>query len=141
MAYKLKTKVNDSSVNEFLDKVENDQRREDSYCVLDLMREVTSCEPKMWGTAIIGFDEYTYKYASGHTGEWMAVGFSPRKQNLSIYIMSGFKKQDGLMKKLGKFKTGKSCLYVNKLEDIDLNILKELILHSVEYVKLGSVEE
>jgi len=139
MAYELKTKVNDASVNEFFDKVENDQRREDCYRVLDIMREVTGCEPKMWGKAIIGFDLYTYKYASGHSGEWMATGFSPRKQNLTIYIMSGFVDHPELMDKLGKFKVSKSCLYVKKLEDVDEKVLRKLIKRSVEYVKKGKV--
>ncbi len=101
MAYELKTKVNDASVSEFLDKVHNDQKHEDSYRILDIMREVTGCEPKMWGSAIVGFDTYTYKYASGHSGEWLATGFSPRKQNISLYIMSGFEGHSELMDQLG----------------------------------------
>ena len=122
MAYELKTKVNDASVTAFLDQV-----------------EVTGCEPKMWGKAIIGFDTYTYKYASGRSGDWMATGFSPRKQNISLYIMSGFQDHPELMGQLGKFKTGKSCLYVNKLEDIDEKILAKLIKISVDFVKKGKI--
>lgn len=139
MAYELKTKVNDASVSAFLNKVENDQKREDSFKILDIMREVTGCEPKMWGTSIIGFDTYTYKYASGQTGDWMAVGFSPRKQKISLYIMSGFKDHPELMEQLGKFKTGKSCLYVNKLSDIDEKVLRKLIKVSVDFVKSGKI--
>lgn len=139
MAYELKTKVNDASVSEFLDKVENDKKRADSYRILDIMREVTGCEPKMWGASIIGFDKYTYKYASGQTGDWMATGFSPRKQNISLYIMSGFVDHPDLMEKLGKFKTGKSCLYVNKLDDIDEKVLSKLIKISVDFVKKGKI--
>lgn len=140
MPYELKTKLNDASVTAFLDKVEKDQKREDSYRILDMMQEITGCEPKMWGASIIGFDQYAYKYASGHSGEWMAVGFSPRKQNISLYIMSGFKKHSELMEKLGKFKTGKSCLYINKLADVDEAILRELIKLSVQFVKEGSID-
>ncbi len=139
MAYELKTKVNDASVSEFLDKVDNDQKREESYRILDIMREVTGCEPKMWGSSIVGFDKYTYKYASGHSGEWLATGFSPRKQNISLYIMSGFEGHSELMDQLGKFKTGKSCLYVNKLADIDEKVLRNLIKISVEFVKKGKI--
>ena len=89
----------------------------------------------MWGDSIIGFGSYRYKYASGREGEWCLTAFSPRKQNLTIYIMTGFDKYDGLMKKLGKHKTGKSCLYIKKLDDIDTEVLKELITQSVEAMK------
>ena len=99
------------------------------------MQEVTGKEPKMWGDSIIGFDSYHYKYASGREGDWPIAGFSPRKQALSIYIMAGFKKYDELMQKLGKYKTGKSCLYVKKLEDVDREVLKKLIQESVEYMR------
>ncbi len=98
------------------------------------MREVTGEEPKMWGTNIIGFGTYHFKYASGQEGEFMASSFSPRKAKHSIYIMSGFSNYPNLMEKLGKFKTGKSCLYVNKLSDIDLSILRILIKESVNYI-------
>ena len=127
-----KTKKNSASVESFLKSVENEKRREDSFVVLDLMKEVTGEEPTMWGTSIVGFGTYHYKYASGHEGDWMNVGFSPRKRNLTLYIMDGFSSYDSLLDKLGKYSTGKSCLYINKLEDVDQVVLKELVRQSVE---------
>ncbi len=130
----LKTKKNIASVTKFLNSVTNEKKRADSFTVLGLMQEVTGEEPVMWGTSIVGFGSYHYKYASGREGDWALTGFSPRKQNLTLYIMPGFDKYDALMKKLGKYKTGKSCLYINKLEDIDIKILKRLIKLSVEHM-------
>jgi hypothetical protein len=127
MAYELKTKVNDASVKAFLDKVDNDQRREDALQLLDIFGKVTKEEPKMWGSSIIGYGTYTYKYASGQTGDWMITGFSPRKASLSLYIMSGFDGIQDLLAKLGKHKIGKGCLYINKLEDVDIKVLEKLI--------------
>ena len=98
------------------------------------MREVTGFEPMMWGDSIVGYGSYRYKYASGRTGEWPLVGFSPRKQNLTLYIMSGFTRYDSLVEKLGKYKTGKSCLYIKKLEDVDRPTLEELVRQPVEYM-------
>ena len=123
----LKTKKNEASVTKFLDGVKGEKKRQDSYTILKLMQKITKAEPKMWGTSIIGFGSYHYKYASGREGDWFVTGFSPRKQNLTLYIMSGISKYTDLLKKLGKFKTGKSCLYINKIEDIEIKILKELI--------------
>ena len=131
----LKTQKNDSSVSEFLDKVNNAKRRADSYVVLELMKKITNSEPSMWGPSIIGFGHYHYKYASGRENDWFLTGFSPRKQSLTLYIMSGFKKYDEILSRLGKYKTGKSCLYINKLEDIDKKVLDELIASSVEFLK------
>lgn len=131
----LKTKPNDQNVDEFLKKVENPNKRDDCYEILNLMEEVTQEEPIMWGDSIVGFGSYHYKYASGREGDWLLTGFSPRKQNLTLYIMSGFEKYEALLKKLGKFKTGKSCLYINKLKDIDIAILKDLVTESVNYMK------
>lgn len=99
-----------------------------------LMGEITGEKPKMWGTAIVGFGNYHYKYASGREGDFLITGFSPRKQALTLYIMAGFSSYDSLMKKLGKYKTGKSCLYIKKLEDIDMKVLKQLISRSVKYM-------
>ena len=130
----LKTKRNDQSVEDFLNSVEDKKKREDSFTILKLMKEVTGTEPHMWGGSIVGFGSYHYKYESGREGDWFLTGFSPRKQNLTLYIMSGFRRYDELMKKLGKYKTGKSCLYIKKLEDIDINILKELVAQSVDHV-------
>ena len=131
----LKTKVNEASVNKFLNSVADKQKREDSYVILELMKKITKCEPKMWGSSIVGFGSYHYKYESGREGDICLIGFSPRKQNLTLYIMSGFSKYANLMKKLGKYKTGKACLYINKLDDIDIKVLKELINESVKTLK------
>lgn len=130
-----KTKRNNSSVTDFLNKVENQKRREDSFVVMQIMEEITGEKPEMWGPSIIGFGTYTYKYKSGREGDWMLTGFSPRKQSLTLYIMSGFENYDSILSNLGKYKTGKSCLYVNRLEDIDLEVLRALISASVEFMK------
>ncbi|MHA2393786.1 MAG: DUF1801 domain-containing protein [Promethearchaeota archaeon] len=130
-----KTKPTDQNVDEFLKKVENPSKREDSYGILNLMKKITQEEPVMWGNSIVGFGSYHYKYASGREGDWPLTGFSPRKQNLTVYIMSGFEKYEELLSKLGKYKTGKSCLYINKLKDINIKSLKELIDESVKYLK------
>ncbi len=128
----LKTQKTDDSVVDFLNSVEHDKRRSDAFKVLELMKEVTGEEPKMWGSSIIGFGDYHYKYESGREGDWFVAGFSPRKQSLTLYLNYGFDEYDKLMSKLGKYKTGKACLYVNKLEDIDLSVLKELVKKSTE---------
>jgi len=130
-----KTQKTDASVEGFLNAVENERRRADSFALLELMREVTGEEPAMWGTSIVGFGTYRYQYASGREGEWMQVGFSPRKRNLTLYIMPGFDGYQSLLEKLGKYRTGKSCLYINKLDDVDLPTLRELIRQSVVHVK------
>ena len=131
----LKTKPTDKSVTEFLKNVENTKRKEDSFKILKIMQEVSQEEPVMWGDSIVGFGSYHYKYASGREVDWLQIGFSPRKQSLTIYIMDGFEKYGGLLSKLGKYKTGKSCLYINKLEDISFPVLKELMSESLKYVK------
>jgi len=128
----LKTKANKASVLEFLNAVDNEQRRKDALTMLELMRDLTGYDAVMWGSSIVGFGSYHYKYASGREGDWLLTGFSPRKNDLTIYIMNGFSAYPELMKKLGKCKTGKSCLYVKKLEDIDLTILSKLILKSLD---------
>ena len=130
----LKTQKNDASVEQFLDGVANERKRQDSYAILELMQDVTGEEPAMWGTSIIGFGSYHYKYASGRENDWFLVGFSPRKQNLTLYIMSGFDEYESLLADLGKYKTGKSCLYINKLVDVDLSTLRELIEKSVAHM-------
>ena len=131
---KLKTQKTDASVSAFLDGVPSEKKRDDSLAILELMQEVTGQEPAMWGTSIVGFGSYRYKYASGSEGEWPLVGFSPRKQNLTLYIMSGFDDYDALLADLGKYKTGKACLYINKLEDVDLETLRELVRQSAEHM-------
>jgi len=129
----LKTQKNDSSVENLLNSVEPEKKRQDSYAILNMMKEVTREEAVMWGASIVGFGSYHYKYASGRENDWFLVGFSPRKQNLTLYIMSGFDNYDALLSDLGKYKTGKSCLYINKLEDVDEGTLRELIKQSVDH--------
>jgi len=130
----LKTKRNDQSVEAFIESIEQEKKRTDSRAILELMQEVTGEEPEMWGDSIIGFGSYHYKYASGREGEWFLTGFSPRKQNLTLYIMSGFDEYDSLLSKLGKYTTGKSCLYIKNIEDVNLDTLKELIKRSVKHM-------
>lgn len=131
----LKTKKNDASVEDFLAGITPEKKRKDALAICELMRKVTKSEPKMWGTSIVGFGSYHYKYESGREGDWFLTGFSPRKQNLTLYIMPGFAKYDALLSKLGKHKTGKSCLYINSLDDIDLPTLRELVQQSVTAMK------
>ena len=130
----LKTKKNDQDVNAFLDRIEDEKKRQDSKAILKLMQDVTGEAPTMWGDSIVGFGSYDYKYASGREGNWFLTGFAPRKQNLTLYIMSGFEAYDDLMSKLGKYKTGKSCLYIKKIEDIDMQVLSELVRQSAEHI-------
>jgi hypothetical protein len=131
----LKTKANQQSINAYLNTIEPQKKREDSFAILALMQEVSGEEPQMWGDKIVGFGHYQYKYASGREGEWFLAGFAPRKQNLTLYIMSGFDGYDELLSKLGKHSTGKSCLYIKKLDDIDQSILRQLIAQSIAHMK------
>ena len=130
----LKTTQNDKSVKSFLNSVIDENKRKDCREIMKLMQEITHKKPKMWGDSIVGFGSYHYKYESGREGDFFITGFSPRKQNLTIYIMPGFSGYDSVMEKLGKHKTGKSCLYIKKLDDIDRITLKELITDSVNYM-------
>ena len=130
----LKTQKNDSNVLQFLEAVDNPKRKEDAFKILELMTEIVGEEPKMWGDSIVGYGSYHYKGKSGREGDWFLAGFSPRKQNLSLYIMAGFDEYEDLMSKLGKHKTGKSCLYINKLADVDVDVLKELVAKSVKHM-------
>ncbi len=125
----LKTKATDASVDNFLKGVTED-RRKDCYAILELMKKASKAEPKMWGPSIIGFGDYRYKYESGRENDWFITGFSPRAQNLTIYMTGGFDSE--LMKKLGKYKTGKGCLYIKKMEDVNSNVLSELIARGVK---------
>lgn len=127
----LKTKASKASVEKFLKGIKDEQRQDDCYRILKIMKNATGSEPRMWGTSIVGFGSYHYKYASGREGDWFLTGFSPRKQALTLYIMSGFDEYDALLRKLGKHATGKSCLYIKKLEDVDIKILQQLITKSV----------
>lgn len=129
-----KTKPTPKDPIEFINTIESEKKREDSLAILNLMQDVMGEPPVMWGASIIGFGSYTYQYASGRTGDWMLTGFSPRKQNLTLYIMAGFDNYGTLMSKLGKFKTGKSCLYIKKLEDIDTDVLRDLVKQSADHV-------
>lgn len=131
---KNKTQPTDKSVKAFIDALDDEQKIADSYVLLELMKEVTGCEPKMWGPSIIGFDQYHYKYETGREGNFLKVGFSPRKRELSIYLMCSLEKNEELLSKLGKHRTGKSCLYVKKLEDIDMDVLRDLVQESVNFV-------
>ncbi|MDO9086024.1 MAG: DUF1801 domain-containing protein [Anaerolineaceae bacterium] len=128
----IQTKVNDASVEEFLNKVENEQKRKDSFEILKIMQQVTKEEPKMWGPAIIGFGSYHYRYESGREGDMPLLAFSPRKQSLTLYIGVGDDSDSPLLRKLGKYTTSKVCLYIKKLADVDRNVLQELIADSFE---------
>ena len=131
----LKTKVNDASVTEFLNSVDDEQKRNDCFEILKLMKQITKEEPKMWGSSIVGFGSYHYKGKSGREGDWMLTGFSPRKQNLTLYLMGGFDTHADLLNKLGKFSTGAGCLYIKTLNDVDRKVLKELVQASVRRMK------
>lgn len=133
----MKTIPNDKSVTAFLDSIDKDQKREDSYAILELMREITNEDPIMWGESIVGFGRYHYKYSNGKDAEWFLTGFSPRVQSLTLYIMSGFDEHNELLDQLGKHKIGKSCLYINKLTDIDLDVLTKIIRMSVDALTVG----
>ena len=130
-----KTKPTGANVDDFIAAVENDTRRSDARIMLELMQRVTGEEPVMWGPTMIGFGKYAYRYKSGHGGEFFLTGFSPRKAKLVVYIMPGYGEFDDVMARLGKHKTGKACVYVNKLADIDLNVLEELVAKSVAWMR------
>ena len=132
---KNKTVSNDNNVNDFLNNVKNEQKRNDTFDLINLMKEITGEEPKMWGASIVGFGEYHYEYKSGREGDMFLSGFSPRKQNIAIYIMAGVENYEKVLKNIGKYKMGKSCFYINKLDDIDLVLLKEMISDSVKKIK------
>jgi len=134
----LKTKLNDVSVVKFINSIKDESNRNDCFVIMKLMQKITKSEPKMWGSSIVGFGNYHYKYASGREGDWFLTGFSPRKQNLTLYIIAGFDHYDELMTKLGKYKTSKSCLYIKSLKDIDQKVLKEIITLSVKKMKSKS---
>jgi hypothetical protein len=130
----IKTKQTTVNPAAFIDKVDNEQRRKDGHELLSLMKKVTGKPPKMWGPSIVGFDQYHYRYASGHEGDMPITGFSPRKQSLVLYLGPGLEDKK-LMSKLGKHKVGKGCLYINKLDDVDRDVLLELVTSSVEKMR------
>ena len=131
----LKTQKTEASVEKFLNSVNEEKKRKDSFTILEIMKEITGEEPAMWGPSIIGFGSYHYKYKSGREGDWFLTGFSPRKRSLTLYLHSGFDQHKSLLESLGKHKTGKGCLYINKLDDVDKGVLKELIVKSVNHLK------
>ncbi|MCJ8005940.1 DUF1801 domain-containing protein [Lederbergia wuyishanensis] len=133
--YELKTKENDKSVIEFIENVDNPKKREDAYKLLDIFKETTGYNAKMWGPSIIGFGSYHYKYESGHEGDAPLVGFSPRKAKISLYFATGDPHREGLLKNFGKHTSGKACVYINKVADIDVEILKALIEQSVTFLQ------
>ena len=137
----LKTQANDASVKKCLDGIEDENRRQDCEAVLAIMQEATGEEPVMWGDGIIGFGSYHYKYASGREGDWFLTGFASRKANLTLYIMPGFNRYESLMGKLGKHKTGKSCLYIDSLADLDIPVLKELVKMSADHMARTSAPQ
>ena len=130
-----KTKPTEIAVADFLETVSDEQIRKDCNSIISLMENITGDMAKMWGPAIIGFGKYHYQYDSGRSGEICLAGFSPRKANITLYVLAGFPGQDELLAKLGKYKTGKSCLYIKKLSDVDIDVLGLLIKHSVDFLK------
>ena len=130
-----KTQPHDASVHKYIDSIEHKGRQEDARELLALMSEVTGEPARMWGSSIIGFGEYHYEYESGREGDHMLTGFAPRKANMVVYIMPGFKPYQKLLDKLGKYKTGRSCLYIKRLSDVDEAVLEKLINESVTYMR------
>jgi len=130
-----KTKKTRASVNKFLSSISSESQRQDCIELVSIMQELTGEKPSMWGEKIVGFGTYHYRYATGREGDWPAAGFSPGKQSISVYIMPGFSKYNTLMEKLGRYKTGKSCLYIKKLEDVRLPVLKRLIKRGYDDIK------
>jgi hypothetical protein len=135
----LKTKPTDASVADYLNAIENDQVRQDCWVIVDIMKTATKAEPIMWGNSIVGFGSYHYVYASGREADWMLTAFSPRKQNITIYIMAGFKQYEELLANLGKYSLGKGCLYIKRLSDIHVPTLQKLIQESVDHMLSGNL--
>jgi len=135
MSYQQKTKETNNSVVEFIESVDNPKKREDAYKLVDIFTDTTGYEAKMWGPSIIGFGSYHYKYESGHEGDAPLVGFSPRKAKISLYFAPGDSKREELLKEFGKHTTGKGCVYVNKVADIDIAVLQALIKQSVQFLQ------
>ncbi len=131
----MKTIKNEDSVSAFIENVEDERKREDCRTLIKIMGQITGSQAAMWGSSIVGFGSYHYRYTSSREGDFFLTGFSPRKQNLTVYVMPGFSQYDSLMQKLGKHKVGKSCLYMKKLEDVDIRILTRLIDESVQEMR------
>jgi hypothetical protein len=130
-----KTIPTEKDVEGYLNTIGDEQKRRDSITLLELMRQISGCQPKLWVGNIVGFGEYHYRYASGHEGDAALVGFAPRKEAFSLYVLSGFEGQEQLLEKLGKHKAGKGCLYVKRLDDIDLDVLRQLVQGTVEKIR------
>jgi Domain of unknown function (DU1801) len=135
MMYELKTKENDNSVLEFIEAVDSPKKKEDAYKLLDIFTETTGYPAKMWGPSIIGFGSYHYKYTSGHEGDAPLVGFSPRKAKISLYFATGDMEREKLLNDFGKHTTGKACVYINKIADIDVDVLRALIQQSIKFLQ------
>lgn len=133
--YEAKTKPTESSVSAYLDAIEDEGRRKDCKELAKLMTKVTGCKPKMWGTSIVGFDQYHYKYASGHQGDACIVGFSSRKGDLSVYMFAGYEGAEGLLAELGKHKLGRACLYLKRLSDVRMPVLEKLLARAVAEIR------
>jgi len=131
----LKTKPTEASVKDFLNQIVDKERRDDCFAIAKLMEKATGAKPKMWGPSIVGFGTFHYKYASGREGDWLVNGFSPRKNDLTLYLMMGFEQHRELMQRLGKYKTSKSCLYIKRLDDVHVPTLKKLIERSVKQLR------
>jgi hypothetical protein len=139
MAKANKTQKTKQSVEDFINSIDHEGKRKDALEILEMMKQVTGEAPKMWGSSIIGFGDLHYKYASGREGDWFKCGFSPRKAKISMYVGGcDISKQQEMLDRLGKYKTGKGCLYINKLADVDLEVLKELTKEAYENLQLGS---
>ncbi len=132
---KLKTKPTTASVTDFLNAVDNDQRRADCFAVVRIMTQATGAKPKMWGPSIVGFGDYRFTNARGGSTDWFLIGFSPRKGDLTLYIMPGSARHAELLRTLGKHKTGKACVYIKRLADVDLDVLRRLVEDSVEHLR------
>jgi hypothetical protein len=128
-----KTQKTLASVTDFLNAIPDEKKRQDSFTLLEMMKQASGLEPKMWGASIVGFGDVHYKYESGREGDMPMIGFSPRKQNLTMYMVNGFPGYSSLLERLGKYKTGGGCLYINKLSDVNLDVLKEMIAQAVAY--------
>ncbi len=135
--YEVKTKPTKESVATFLNSLTDEQKILDSFQLVELMREVTNEEPILWGPSIIGFGKMPYLYENGRTEDWPIMGFSPRKQSLTIYPPAGWRDREDLLARLGKHKTSKSCLYINRLKQVDMAVLKEILVHSFSKVALS----
>lgn len=135
----VKTRKTKASVKEFIDAIPDEQQRKDSKIVDKLMRELSGEKPAMWGPSIVGYGSCTYAYASGRTGDWPLIGFSPRKNALTLYVLGDYPRRDELLARLGKHTIGKSCLYLKKLSDVDPAVLRELIVAALEHARSGKL--